>query len=448
MTTKNLIILLFILPSMALYAYQGGIPFVHRADSTTAKTYKMSIKDLNASALSIVGVASLKTAQTNAYWSILNKDSIITVFTNKWMGKPNKKLMFDLQQEASDSLAIFTHTMGINSKDSLLQNSCLYIGYQHMNRMVSSISLSNQKEESLIEYMVYNQLLGSSARSMIESYLAIKYGITLNQDIPTNYTNGRGDIIWDGEMCKNYKHAIAGIGKEAKTTLNKTIGSSIHCPNSPIISTTDSLQDGMYLLWGNNGAAMSLVNHDLADGLITSRIWTLLPTGEWEHTPCNVQFRIGGEENLPYLQVDKMYYLLVDSSGQATFDEQTTLAYKGNFNSTNNLVFSQVAIPNTLSHFTVAQRSLTQEEIDNPFQYIHALPSPTTDGNILIECALWQNQAIDIMIYNVVGQMILHKSLADANYYQVKAFLPSAGTYVILVRAENGSISTHKVLRK
>ena len=143
-----------------------------------------------------------------------------------------------------------------------------------------------------------------------------------------------------------------------------------------------------------------------------------------------------------------MYYLLVDSSGQATFDEQTTLAYKGNFNSTNNLVFSQVAIPNTLSHFTVAQRSLTQDEIDNPFQYIHALPSPTTDGNILIECALWQNQAIDIMIYNVVGQMILHKSLADANYYQVKAFLPSAGTYVILVRAENGSISTHKVLRK
>lgn len=444
---KQLIIFILLLPGMALCAYQGGWPFVHHADTTTAKTYAMRIKDLNATALSIIGVASLNSTQTQAYWSILHKDSVVTAFTDKWIGRQNRQLFFGQHQKTSDSIAIFTHTMGLNKKDSLVQNSCLYIGSQYTNQVLSSMKLPKLAKEPLIEYMVYDQLLGSAVRSMVESYLAIKYGITLNQDSPTNYINGRGDVIWDGELCKNYKYAIAGIGKEEKTALNKAKGSSIHCPYSPVFSTTDSLQNGMYLLWGHNGASMSLTNHANGKDLVCNRVWALSPSVEWNNT-CDVQFRIGGEENLPYLQQDKMYYLLVDSSGQATFDEQTTLAYKGNFNSTNNLVFSNVAIPKQLSHFTVAQRSLSVDEIENPFQYVHALPSPTTDGNILIECALWQTQAIEVVIYNVVGQLIFHNRMAHDNYYQLKAFLPTAGTYVLLVKTENGFISTHKVLRK
>ena len=448
MITKKLIIILILLPGMALYAYQGGWPFVHHADATTAKAYTMRIKDLNANALSIIGVASLSSTHTQAYWSVLHKDSLITAFTDKWVGCPNKQLFFGQHQKTSDSIAVFTHTMGLNKKDSLVQNSCLYIGSQYTNQVLSSVALPKLTEEPLIEYMVYNQLLSSATRNMVESYLAIKYGITLNQDSPTNYTNGRGDVIWDGELCKNYKHAIAGIGKEEKTALNKPQGSSIHCPHSPIFCAHNNLQDGMYLLWGHNGASLLVESHNNHEEAVSNRVWALSPSGAWNDTPCDVQFRIGGEENLPYLQVDKMYYLLVDSSGLATFDEQTTQSYKAKFTSANNLVFSQVAIPNQLAHFTVAQRSLTQDELENPFQYVHALPSPTTDGNVLIECALWQNQAIEVVIYNVVGQLIFHNRMAHSNYYQLKAFLPTAGTYVLLVKTENGSVSTLKLLRK
>ena len=71
MITKKLIIILILLPGMALYAYQGGWPFVHHADATTAKAYTMRIKDLNANALSIIGVASLSTSRLSGSVAIV-----------------------------------------------------------------------------------------------------------------------------------------------------------------------------------------------------------------------------------------------------------------------------------------------------------------------------------------------------------------------------------------
>lgn len=40
----------------------------------------------------------------------------------------------------------------------------------------------------IAEMLTFNRQLTESEKSQIESYLSIKYGITLNQSIPTNYT--------------------------------------------------------------------------------------------------------------------------------------------------------------------------------------------------------------------------------------------------------------------
>ena len=44
---------------------------------------------------------------------------------------------------------------------------------------------------------LYNKDLSTGERSKIESYLALKYGITLDQSIATNYVYSNGSIVWN-----------------------------------------------------------------------------------------------------------------------------------------------------------------------------------------------------------------------------------------------------------
>lgn len=435
MLFKRLIfIILLSFYSIIIYAYDGGIPFIQHSDSTTTyKAYSIRIKDLNASGLSIIGVSKINSVKAPTLWAIADKDSVFTIFTEKWFGNNTKNLEYSLEKE--DSIAIFTHAMGLCKKDSLLQNSSLYIGYQNTNKVSPYFSLPKLSEEPLVEYMVYDRILNSTARGMVESYLAIKYGISLNQEVPTNYIGAKGDIIWSGEENKSYKEDIAGIGRDDKTKLNKKRGSSINSPLSPVVSASEDLADGMYLLWSHNGKRP------------LERVWALSSTGNWEETQCNFQFKLGGEENLPILEKDEIYTMLVDTSGTSEFNSDATINYSAKYKDAENIVFTNVIIPTSQSHFTITKRKLTDEEKENPYQYIHVHPSPSIDGNIFVECSLWEITPIEVEIYNVIGLPIFKGEFSSSNYYNVKAVLPTAGTYVILVKIEE-SILTYKVIRR
>ena len=47
------------------------------------------------------------------------------------------------------------------------------------------------------EVIAYPTELTGAARNQVESYLAIKYGITLDQTTATNYTLSNGSVVWN-----------------------------------------------------------------------------------------------------------------------------------------------------------------------------------------------------------------------------------------------------------
>lgn len=51
-------------------------------------------------------------------------------------------------------------------------------------------------------------------KNKVESYLALKYGITLDQTTATNYTLSSSDIIWNATLAGAYKNDIAGIARD------------------------------------------------------------------------------------------------------------------------------------------------------------------------------------------------------------------------------------------
>jgi len=102
----------------------------------------------------------------------------------------------------------------------------------------------------------------AAQRNRIESYLALKYGITLDQSTAINYVNSAGDIIFNTTNNASlggyleYNNDIAGIGRDDDSEFvqlssqSENTGSIVQVDRNTDIGTDDT-----WLIWGNDGAA-------------------------------------------------------------------------------------------------------------------------------------------------------------------------------------------------
>ena len=74
----------------------------------------------------------------------------------------------------------------------------------------------NRFNGRIAEVIVFSEILNSSNRKKVESYLALKYGITLfnNTAEPQNYTAADGTTLWNSTTNASYHHNVAGIFKD------------------------------------------------------------------------------------------------------------------------------------------------------------------------------------------------------------------------------------------
>jgi hypothetical protein len=144
-------------------------------------------------------------------------------------------------------------------------------------------------------------------RSNIQSYLAIKYGITLGVNgLSINYTNSAGSTIWNVSTNSGYNYNIAGIGRDDASKLQQkqsksvntsdeiTVGlADIYSTNTANINNFDT--DKKFLVWGNNNgtlAAQTPITANLSSAITSpstlstdvtytaiGRIWKVVETG-------------------------------------------------------------------------------------------------------------------------------------------------------------------------
>lgn len=150
------------------------------------------------------------------------------------------------------------------------------------------------------EIFTFSTKLDATSRQKVESYLAIKYGITLGTSTiaEKDYLNSFGTKVW--KIADGFNHDVAGIARDsisdlkqrqsktANTIHDVTIGlGGIFPKNSD--NPNDFNKDGDFLMWGNNGGtfttsgATETVN--LGTGINTSveridRIWKIVESTE------------------------------------------------------------------------------------------------------------------------------------------------------------------------
>jgi len=121
----------------------------------------------------------------------------------------------------------------------------------------------------------------TQARNRVQSYLGIKYGITLGVNgTSQDYVDSIGSMIWNQSVNTGYNYDIAGIGRDDASGLNQKQSSSINngadgtgptegiltigltdiynTNNLNVANNTNILNDREYLVWGNNGANLNL----------------------------------------------------------------------------------------------------------------------------------------------------------------------------------------------
>ena len=149
------------------------------------------------------------------------------------------------------------------------------------------------------EIFTFAERLTNANRQKVESYLAIKYGITLgsSNEAEKDYVNSFDTKIWDITVNSSYNYNVAGIGRDSISDLNQKQSKTINLINDVTIglgglytknslNTNEFNKDGDFLVWGNNNGAFSGSNTNqitIASGLTTlltrmDRKWKVVET--------------------------------------------------------------------------------------------------------------------------------------------------------------------------
>ncbi|WP_149304987.1 LamG-like jellyroll fold domain-containing protein [Pareuzebyella sediminis] len=225
--------------------------------------------------------------------------------------------MLDTDDANGDNNTIFSLGLEkvnqVNAGNIGLSSGDFYIGGYELDTQFSDIDIA--------EFILFENQHDDSTRKRIESYLALKYGFSLDQTNPTDYIDSEGNIIWDASNNTGYKTDIFGIGRDDASGLNQKVAKSVNSgavltmalDNNFILSNTDSgrntehTNDKQFLVIANNGGATTTQTIEILPSSYNTRVireWKVDKTANFSE---NVNLKFDG--------FDETWSLVKDDDG-------------------------------------------------------------------------------------------------------------------------------------
>lgn len=265
--------------------------------------------------------------------------------------------------------------------------------FQTSNLRLGSRSNSNRSFSGTIaEIIIYPSALSDANLLRINSYLAIKYGISMNDGIGAQYIASDGTtIFWNNPLNTGYNYGIFGIGKDNLSTLQQQISRSSHTSDILTVSTDNNFTapntyhnainlDLSFMMFGNNNGATTTQSSELNLNMYNSRIsreWKVQNT-DFTDTVC-LKFDGFGSTALSTVY-------LIKKNNNSDFSSGTTEV--GALNANGEITG---IILNNNDYFTLAYRDCAPGGVVNELKFwVKADNGPILSGNNVTQ---WVDQS-------------------------------------------------------
>lgn len=179
--------------------------------------------------------------------------------TDQWM-RYNSTIFFNGTNNRAANIPAITSTIrqawwasaGYTNWRSLL-TSADTTTFTVNNIWIGRVANTNSTLSNIAEIAIYNSAITVANQNKVESYLALKYGITLDQTTATNYTLSNNGVAWNAGSGGIYNKDIAGIARDDLGWLNQLKSQSINNAWDIIVNIVWSSigSNSRSLIWGN-----------------------------------------------------------------------------------------------------------------------------------------------------------------------------------------------------
>jgi len=184
----------------------------------------------------------------------------------------------------------------------------------------------------LPEFFIYKKILTQNEKNRVNSYLALKYAVTMPY---TEYLSSKNKNIWRQEDFSDYPANVAGIGRDDYSALYQKQATSSSEQKRLVIAAKRLASDNKsneaqfpehtFLVWGDNKKPLELDQETFGYRLL-KRKWKARFTAEGSQTvPTEVLFSIK-DLSIP-IPSDKKLWLLIDRTGKGDFSASNIDAY-------------------------------------------------------------------------------------------------------------------------
>jgi hypothetical protein len=154
---------------------------------------------------------------------------------------------------------LYENTTFSNSNQFQFSGPNLRVGYSTFGDAAGVFS------GDIMEVLWFKRALTANEQSRVNSYLAVKNGVTLSE----NYLSTASNVVWDRTVNTGYNNNIFGIAKDNITLLHQKQSGSTNNGQQLVISTTGFAENNMangtglandlqYLMVGDNGLVQNL----------------------------------------------------------------------------------------------------------------------------------------------------------------------------------------------
>lgn len=299
--------------------FNAAIPF-----NAENKGFEIPLNDQNLRQFTLFIVYHpTDTLQEKIIWSLENEHYLELASTTNRMADLEQGKYMNYLNTKKDLPRINTYFQHKKDNFQFAQNNKLHLGKQP-----TTSNLPVQSFKGMIpELILFDRILSPKELIKIESYLAIKYGLTLSNNKSIQYVSANNIIIWDSQKDTSFHTNITGVGKDKISGLNQKQSTSSYEPKALTVSIGDiaetnekndsKLEDESFLMWADDGLQLNMHNKMDGQPLSIERNWLMQVSGDMSAQATHISFDTRRMKS--NLSGNEIYWLSIDRSGTGAF---------------------------------------------------------------------------------------------------------------------------------